>query len=256
MRSWNCSAAIIREIKIETIKAIGVNPSEKTLPPLFDYLNNFEKEVLESLMRSRCALIAVDQNQPALNQLNGKTKIESDRPLRPDGRTGGASTLFSLLKELPCLQCLQSSEHFINRNSRPHLDEKKQVEDMIKMYLVIAAEILHMHRRINPKKEVYELLHNSLQIELDDIMIMLLCLFSFFYDSDKINKIRSALSIQKKATIANAMELVDMTVRKDFARPFTVIFESGDIEHRCNRLKDLFPSANYFRRWIRSCTRS
>lgn len=37
------------------------------------------------------------------------------------------------------------------------------------------------------------------------------------------------------------MELVDMTVKKDFARPFTVIFESGDIEHRCKSLKDLFP---------------
>jgi ATP:ADP antiporter, AAA family len=228
------------EIKIETIRAIGLNPTEKTLSPLFDYLPVYEKEVMNSLFKADTLSLPIIRTNLLQNSLTEKQKLNL---IGLCGRMEGASVqkvLFNLLREMPhfspaVIRALHKCQF------KAGLEEKKKVEELIRLYLVIAAEILHMHKRIHTKKDVYHLLHNSLQIELDDLKITLLCLFSFLYDSDKINKIRSALAIQKKATIANAMELVDMTVRKDFARPFTVIFESGDIEHRCNSLKDLFP---------------
>ena len=228
------------EIKVETIRAIGLNPTEKTLSPLFDYLPVYEKEVLNSLFKADILSLPLIKKNLLQNSLTEKQKLNL---IGLCGRMEGPlvhKTLFNLLKELPSFNpAIIRALHKCQFKAGP--EEKKQVEELIRLYLIISAEILHMHKRIHPKKDVYHLLHNSLQIELDDLKIVLLCLFSFLYDSDKINKIRSALAIHKKATIANAMELVDMTVRKDFARPFTVIFESGDIEHRCKSLKDLFP---------------
>ncbi len=228
------------EIRIQTIRTIGLNPTTKTLTALFAYLPVHEKEVMNSLAKAGTFSLPLIRENLLQNVLTEKQKLNL---IALCGRMEGSrvhQTLFGLLKEIPpynpaIIRALHKSKY------KASPDERKYIEELIKLYLVIAAEILHMHRRIHAKKKVYELLHNSLQIELDDLKNVLLCLFSFLYDSDKINKIRSALAIQKKATIANAMELVDMTVRKDFARPFTVIFESGDIEHRCNSLKDLFP---------------
>ena len=65
--------------------------------------------------------------------------------------------------------------------------------------------------------------------------------FSFIYDREKISKIKAAIEINKKETNANAIELVDMTVKKEFANPFNAAFEKGDLEHRCDLLKSLFP---------------
>jgi hypothetical protein len=102
-----------------------------------------------------------------------------------------------------------------------------------------------MQKRLNPDNVKYSLLLNSLEIELDETREVLLCLFSFLYDREKISKVKNALLLRKKELQANAFELVEMTVRKDFAHPFNTVFENGSLEDRCAELKNIFPKDEF-----------
>jgi hypothetical protein len=124
-------------------------------------------------------------------------------------------------------------------------EHQKQVEELIRNYIIRSAAILHMQKNILHQKDNYVLLSGALQLELNQARETLLFLFSFLYDRDQISKIKRALEINKKETIANAIELVDMTVKKEFANPFNAVFEQGDIEHRCMLLTSLFPKDIY-----------
>ena len=47
--------------------------------------------------------------------------------------------------------------------------------------------------------------------------------------------------MKKKENVANAMELLEMTVKKELALPFNLLYEPGDIEQRYNSLKNFLP---------------
>jgi hypothetical protein len=163
------------------------------------------------------------------------------------GRIGGQKgiqTLLSLLLELP-----KKSAVIIKALHRCHFSatekELKAFEASTREYLVYAAEMLHMQKRLNPSQEKFHELNNSLQIELNEIREVLLCLFSFLYDREKIERVKSAMELRKKEAQANAMELLDMTVKKDFAHYFSTIYEQGDLTHRCAALKNIFPKDSF-----------
>jgi hypothetical protein len=46
--------------------------------------------------------------------------------------------------------------------------------------------------------------------------------------------------MKNKENVANAMELLEMTVKKDLAIPFNFLYEPGDVEQRYNSLKSFF----------------
>lgn len=48
--------------------------------------------------------------------------------------------------------------------------------------------------------------------------------------------------MKKKESVANAMELIDMIVKKELAVPFNKLYEPADIEYRSSSLKNLLPS--------------
>jgi len=119
------------------------------------------------------------------------------------------------------------------------------MESLIHTYLSSAAAILNMQKKIQPTNQQYNILFGSLQLELTNTRETLLYLFSFLFDREKINKIKIAIEINKKETNANAIELVDMTVKKELANPLNAAFEHVDLENRCELLKNLFPKDTY-----------
>ena len=48
-------------------------------------------------------------------------------------------------------------------------------------------------------------------------------------------------AFQKKDSVANAMELIEVTVKKDLASKFNILYEPVDIDQKCYLLKGLFP---------------
>jgi hypothetical protein len=125
---------------------------------------------------------------------------------------------------------------FISNEKTHEILEKISCE-----YLVYGVELLYMQKNLQPDNPQYSILINSLNIELLEIRNVLLGVFGCLYDHDKIFKIRQGLDMKKKDSIANAMELIEVTVKKDLASKFNLLFESADIEQKCYMLKSLFP---------------
>lgn len=226
------------------IKAIGYHPSPVCMEQLIKKIGLHEKDVIEAL------IIAREKSLPYIKDRivsAGSPPKQKEALFNAIGRISGKASheiLLSLVHELPgyepyIIKVLHRCHFKADKNEQPG------VETLIRNQLVTAAAVLHMQKQLLPQKEKYHVLFGSLQLELIQMRETLLFLFSFIYDREKISKVKAAIEINKKETNANAIELVDMTVKKEFANPFNAAFEHGDLEYRCDLLKGLFPKNLY-----------
>ena len=88
-------------------------------------------------------------------------------------------------------------------------------------------------------------MYDSLQLELLDIREALLNLFSFYSDKEQVDKIKKALYLNKKELAANALELIEVTIKKEYASTFNSAFEDADLSFRCSALKKLIPESAF-----------
>jgi hypothetical protein len=107
--------------------------------------------------------------------------------------------------------------------------------------LTRSAGIIYMQNSLLKKNEKYQLLLNSFNLELSSLRECLLYVYAILYDRDNINKVKTAYATGKKASIINAMEIIDITVRKDLAISFNTIFEPGNISERMHDLRKIYP---------------
>ena len=49
----------------------------------------------------------------------------------------------------------------------------------------------------------------------------------------------------KKETIANAMEIIEVTVKKELSKYFTALYDDSGIEERCNALRSVYQSTEF-----------
>lgn len=226
------------------IKAIGHHPSQFCLEALIKKAEAHSKQVTDALVvAGEKALPFIERK---ITDVGCPQKLKENL-VNAAGRIGGNAghdLLLKLLMDIP-----EQQQLIIKILHRYHFKVNKQnqplVDSLIRDYLVSAAAILHMQKRISPGDKKYEVLFASLQLELHGIRETLLYLFSFLYDREQISKIKTAIEINRKETNANAIELVDMTVKKEFANPFNAAFEYGDLENRCDLLKTIFPKDIY-----------
>ena len=227
-------------LQLAAIKAMGHHPTTLCLEHLIKKLDDQERAVVEAL------IIARDKSLPFIKSrlLDDNCPVkQKESLLNAIGRISGKSSheiLLSLVKELPgyepyIIKVLHRCHYRADKSNQPF------IEELIRNQLIYAAAVLHMQKKIFSQKEKYQVLFGSLHLELNEIRETILFLFSFIYDRDKIGKVKAAIEINKKETIANAIELVDVTVKKEFANPFNAAFEQGDLELRCDLLKSLFP---------------
>jgi ATP/ADP translocase len=124
-------------------------------------------------------------------------------------------------------------------------ESKTFLEEIAKAYIRFAVELLFMQRKLQGKTPAASLLHNAIQIELAEIRELLLCLFGCIYDRKNIKKSRTALMANKKETIANAMEIIEVTVKKELSKYFTALYDDSGIEERCNALRSVYQSTEF-----------
>jgi ATP/ADP translocase len=108
-----------------------------------------------------------------------------------------------------------------------------------------SAGIIYMQNSFLPHREKYHLLINSLNLELHALRESLLYVFAVLYDRENIKKVRTAYATGKKETIINAMEIIDMSVRKDLGSRFNIIFEPGHITERMHGLRNIYPIQSF-----------
>jgi len=112
---------------------------------------------------------------------------------------------------------------------------------MANTLLARSAGIIYMQNSLEPKHGKYQLMINSFFLELDGLRECLLYIFALIYDREHINKVRTAYATGKKESIIIAMEIIDITVRKDIAVQFNTIFEPGNIKERMHDLRKIYP---------------
>jgi hypothetical protein len=49
----------------------------------------------------------------------------------------------------------------------------------------------------------------------------------------------------KKETIANAMEIIEVSVKKELSKYFTALYDDSGIEERCNALRSVYQSKEF-----------
>jgi hypothetical protein len=118
---------------------------------------------------------------------------------------------------------------------------KIYLEGIAKQLLNHSAAIVYMQNILLLNKDKYKVLINAMQIELWDLREALLNIFAVLYDREKISKVRTAYNTGKKVNILNALEIIEMLVRKDLALHFNVINEPGEIVNRMAELHKLYP---------------
>jgi len=96
-----------------------------------------------------------------------------------------------------------------------------------------------MQQTLSEKDSLQSILNHSIHNEIQEIRELLLCLFECMYDRQKINQVKYALNANQREAIANAMEIIELTVKKDIGKNFSKMFETSNIEQRCIALRSL-----------------
>lgn len=223
-----------------TISTISKKHNKTILSYLIPLFPLHEKEVLEAFYN------AGDNALESIDALLHKVTInnkQKEKLILTLGRIGSPVSQIKLLELLPQLlplnniiiKSLNRSSYHITETSRPVIDS------ITNTYLIRSVEVLFMLNRLQPIHKIKKTLYNSLLLELEDLRENLLNLFSFYSQKEQVDKIKKALQLNKKETAANALELIEATIKKEHASTFNTVFEDSDIAFRCNLLKKLIP---------------
>jgi len=118
------------------------------------------------------------------------------------------------------------------------------MESLARVYIIYGVELMHMQKLVGENRD-YQILEGSINLEIQDIREALLCLFGCMYNRVKMNQVRKGLDSNQNEHIANAMEIIELTIRKDLGHYFNIMFETTSIEHRCDALRSLLKDLEF-----------
>ena len=209
-----------------------------------------EKNILHALMVAGNGTIKEVSKAIAANNTTLRLKEQLILLCGRIGNDEAQSLLIGLLKNR---QHVKPVIKALYRSNYSAVEDKKFFEQIANELLAQAAQIVYMQNSLQ-KGGHYEIIINSFQLELNYTREALLSLFAIIYNRDDINKVKLAYAIGQKDAIINAMEIIDLTVRKDIAGYFNTIYEPGDVGHRVHQLKKLYPY-EFFDKAAEVCSR-
>ncbi|HEY8398246.1 MAG TPA: Npt1/Npt2 family nucleotide transporter [Flavihumibacter sp.] len=227
------------------LAVIGQGASPETLRACMQLYNDFEKQVLAALLRAGEASVPVIEEHLHRGKL---TETQQSQLILLLGKISGdeARSVLGRLLESNHFHLPATIKALYRSKFRAGSENRHLLEDIARAYIRYAVELLFMQQRLQESNEPSGLLRNAIELELVEIRELLLCLFGCVYDRDSIKKSRNALAANKKETISNAMEIIEVTVRKDLSKYFTALYEDSGIEERCNALRSIYQE-NEFR---------
>ena len=229
-----------KEIRIKAIKGLGKSANPEILQKTFSFLEENQRAVFDALQSAGEKSVPIIFNNLSSGKFPDQLK---ENLISLVGKIGGPKSHEALLKLLNKNPMDASSIVKALHRSKYVCTEETQVlfEKISFEFLVYGVEILYMQKNLKPEDPQYGILINSLNIELLEIRNVLLSIFGCLYDHEKIFKIRQGLDMKQKDSIANAMELIEVTVKKELAAKFNTLYEAVDIDQKCYSLKSLFP---------------
>ncbi len=231
-------------VKEAAIKAVGKSAFKETLIALSTDISHFQKHTLAAFHK------AGDPAIPIIKDAINSDSISEDlreKLITLIGKIGGDKAKQLLLELL--ISRPQHTDTVVKALHRCRYyatgEPKKLLETIARMYLVHAVELLYMQRGLTKREQQYFVLNNSLNQEIQEIREILLCIFGCLYDRDKINKAKNGLNAKHKDSFANALEIIELTVKKDIGRNFNILYETIDVEQRCIALRTLFTEKKF-----------
>lgn len=228
-----------KEVRKAVLLSAGKSGNSLVLKEVITMLPTDEKNVLQALFLSG------ETSLPFIKKIIEDDKIsqlQKEKLIYLTGRISGTKAQHLLINLLSTKN--QFYKPVTKALFRSHYTatglQKTTIENIGRNLLAHAASIVYMISRLQHQQDKYEVLINSLQIELTELREALLNIFSLLYDRDKINKVRSAYLNGNRVTIINAMEIIEMIVLKDLAIYFNTIYEPGDIGNRMAELHKLY----------------
>ena len=235
------------ETRKKATNAIGRGASPESLDALVRQLGKSSKYVLKALQQAGEKSVPYIKLALSDEKIMGNTRQQL---IRAAGKIGGKKAqhlLVQLLQDSPADSYATIKALYRSKYVAEGKEIRVELEDLGRAYISYAVELLHM-QKILPIKEVPALLiYNSVQIELQEIRELLLCLFSILYDRSQIKKVRNGLNANQRESIANAMEIIELTVRKDIGKYFNILYEDVPLDRKCDALKFLSGDINYQR---------
>ncbi|MEI6575460.1 MAG: HEAT repeat domain-containing protein [Bacteroidota bacterium] len=212
------------------IDAGGKTGDERVIIALLDLLPGMEIKVFDAIVTAGELSV-----QPLFNLIKtGKTADElTIKLIRIFGRIGGTDAtdrLEALISIKPdklnfIIEALRKSKF------KAGAQQAINIEEHINQYLKVSALINELLKILLPGRHKYSLLYRALSIEKDILRESLLDLFSFLYNPVELSKIKRGLLSGKKENVANALELIEMTIPGNIALPFLEHFEHRDGPH-------------------------
>ncbi len=231
-------------VKKMAMLAAGKSRNDQLLQELIDRLGSNEAYVIQSLA------VAGEKALPVIVSAIGgslATQPQKEKLILLCGRIGGTQSkekLLGFLKDEPG-EYVSIIKALYRTKFIPKVHEHETLTRLAERLLSKSAGIIYMQNSFMPHREKYHLLINSLNLELHTLRESLLYLFAVLYDRENINKVRRAYATGKKETIINAMEIIDISVRKDLASHFNIIFEPGNITERMHGLRNIYPVQSF-----------
>jgi hypothetical protein len=210
----------------QAVQTAGRLASESLIRHLLDMYSRekSDKHVLEALQSAGELAIP-----PIAALLSSKQKPDRSKRLKLFallGKIGGKKSIHILeqsLKDYPddaaVLLFSLYQLHFSCDSEDPRFHE------LLTESLAQATSIVIFLHYLEDQGKAFELVTRALHLELSAIKTRCLWLFSFLYDADKIRRAKTGFDAGTKDSMANAFELIEMTVPKEFSIPFISLFE-------------------------------
>jgi AAA family ATP:ADP antiporter len=116
---------------------------------------------------------------------------------------------------------------------------------LVKEYLKSATQVQEQIRFLATQKDT-TVLTEALSLEFIEIRQTLLQLFSFMYNREKLTKAKIAFQSGRKEAVANALEIIEIEVSKEFSGPFILLFEDSDEAQKHTPENEIYVQTNKF----------
>jgi len=225
------------EVVKAAIVAAGKVKNEKLIVPLMQLFKERRNErlVINALYEAGDVSLKEIKNILLNNWLS---RQQQSRLILLCGRIGtenAAKLLDELIWKLPVLRTeIFHALHLCEFKSLPH--NRDQHIALMNQYIASGITILFMIRELHMRPTT-KILTDALYLELNDIRDSLLLLFSFLYNKEKMIKAKNAFLLNKRESVANALEVIEIEVPKEISLKFNKIFEPGQVHDKCITLK-------------------
>lgn len=226
------------------IYAVGKAASFETIQTCLQLFPHHEKQVKAALFRAGKQAVKPIENYFLKEQLDETQQVPLLQVL---GQIGGeeARNFLGTLITKPSSNHPTLIKALYRSKFKASSANRSELEELTKAYIFYATELLFMQRGLQDTNQPSSLLYGAIQIELNEIRELLLCLFGLLYNRENIQKSKNALLANKKETIANAMEIIEVTVKKELSKYFCILFENSSIEERCNALRAIYKDSDF-----------